>query len=79
MSGDKLAMSEAATPYATFWSLLKYGPARKALKVAVSAAKGEEGAQPHHVLAVTQDALQRLSQFSFSRPEWKVWTQNRGR
>ena len=62
-----------------FWCLLKYGPAREALEVAVRAAKGEEGAQPHHVLNVMQDALQRLSQFSFSSPEWKVWTANCGR
>ena len=43
------------------------------------AAKGKEGAQPHHVLNIMQDALQRLSQFSSSSPKWKVWTANRGR
>ena len=37
------------------------------------------GAQPHHVLAVMQDALRRLSQFPVSSPEWKVWTQSCGR
>ena len=78
-SRAKWATSKAATPYVTFWCLLKYGPAREALEVVVRAAKGEEGAQPHHVLNVMQDALQRLSQFSFSSPEWKVWTANCGR
>ena len=73
------ATSKAATPYVTFWCLLKYGPAREALEVALCAAKGEEGAQPHHVLNVMQDALQRLSQFSFLNSEWKVWTANCGR
>ena len=63
------AMSKAATPYVAFWCLLKYGPARDALEVVVHAAKGKEGAQPHHVVNVMQDALQRLSQFSISSPD----------
>ena len=43
VSRAKWATSKAATPYVTFWCLLKYGPAREALEVAVRAAKGEEG------------------------------------
>ena len=64
-------MSKAATPYATFWSLLKYGPARDALEAAVREApcKAEAGAKPRHVLAVMQDALVRLSQLSLSGPD----------
>ena len=43
VSRAKWATSKAATPYVTFWCLLKYGPAREALEDVVRAAKGEEG------------------------------------
>ena len=80
VSRAKWATSKAATPYVTFWCLLKYGPAREALEDAVRAAKGKEGAQPRHVLNVMKDALQRLSKRRRQRTkEWKVWTVNCGR
>ena len=43
VSRAKWATSKAATPYVTFWCLLKYGPAREALEDVVRAAKGEDG------------------------------------
>ena len=55
------------------------GPPGKLWKSLCARLRARKGAQPHHVLNVMQDALQRLSQFSFSSPEWKVWTANCGR
>ena len=55
------------------------GPPGKLWKSLRARLRARMGAQPHHVLNVMQDALQRLSQFSFSSPEWKVWTANCGR
>ena len=78
----KWAMSQAGVPYATFWCLLKYGPAREALEAAVNKAAGKGPASPTtpaKALAVMQDALVQLSENVLCREDWAVWTMNCGR
>ncbi len=78
MDHAKFILSAKAVPFATFWVLLKYGPAREALEAAVRAAPGE-AKSPKAAMRVMQDALCRLSGQPLSSPEWSCWTVNCGR